>query len=207
MGFFTDFVDWISGRKFGSETEKAIKQISEWKLRRLSYDCDTFYPESGEWVELERIPVPERKHLSVLRRTQESHYGKTMIAEQAKQIYENIKKEIQNFQSGVQKFKMMNTEIKKDSLFAEIDHLFATRIKMLYNELLFCRFADLGEQTYYNRIVTIIDNIYNDMQTLNTSFMDYMYALSRTEYENNRQDLEKIRITVEAMSQAAQTLM
>lgn len=42
------------------------------------------------------------------------------------------------------------------------------------------------------------------MKTLNTAFSDYMYALSRTEYENNKQDLERIRISVEAMSEVAE---
>ena len=73
---------------------------------------------------------------------------------------------------------------------------------MLYNELVFCKFDALGEPDYFYEMHGKLTSLCKGMQSLNTYFSDYMYALSRLEYENNKQDLERIQISVKAMSDA-----
>ena len=77
-------------------------------------------------------------------------------------------------------------------------------LKVLYNELLFCKFENLGNEKYFTKMQKKLLSLCNDMKTLNTAFTDYMYALSRIEYEDNKQDMERIRISVEAMSEVAE---
>ena len=42
------------------------------------------------------------------------------------------------------------------------------------------------------------------MNDLNTNFLDYMHALTNTEQEDTTQDLELIRMQVQAMAELAQ---
>lgn len=49
-----------------------------------------------------------------------------------------------------------------------------------------------------------LTSVYQDMQSLNTDFSDYMYALTNTEYENTKQELAVIRIRVESMSEVSE---
>jgi hypothetical protein len=112
-------------------------------------------------------------------------------------------KEIDSFRSSVEKLDALNDEMKKDSMFGDIDHLMASKFRMLYNEFLFCRFAELGNGNYYQQFISKIDAVYSDIKSLNALLPEYMYTLSKTEYENNTQALENIRIRVEAMSEAA----
>lgn len=46
--------------------------------------------------------------------------------------------------------------------------------------------------------------ICKDMSDLNTNFLDYMYALTNTEREDTTQDLELIRMQVQAMAELTQ---
>ena len=55
---------------------------------------------------------------------------------------------------------------------------------------------------YFNQFNDKLGIVLKDLKTLNTQFSDYMYLLSRIKYEDNKQDLEQIKIVVEAMSDA-----
>lgn len=68
---------------------------------------------------------------------------------------------------------------------------------------MFCKFESLGEPNYFYEMHAKLTSLCNDLNALNTYFSDYMYALTSTEYENSKQDLETIRIRVEAMSETA----
>lgn len=202
MGFFTDLLNCIfsEDRQFGSETEAAIEQISDWKSDRMSYNCDIYYPESGEWIYLDKMIIPKTRlkyRVGIRDNT---------IANKAEQIYKLFVKEIENFRSYAEKLNSLNDEVKNDSFFTEVDHIFAGKLKMLHNELLFCKFEKLENLDYYNKIINIIDSIYTDLKLLNTYFSDYMYALSRLGYEDNKSDLERIKISVKAMSEAVDTI-
>lgn len=202
MGFFTDLLNCIfqKDERFGLETENAIEQLSDWDSERMSYNCNIYYPESGEWIYLDQMTIPKRRlnHWESIR--------ENTIASKAEQIYKLFVKEIESFRSYVEKLDSLNWEAKNDGFFTEVDHIFANKIKKLHNELLFCKFEKLGNLDYYNKIINIIDSIYADLKLLNTYFSDYMYALSRLGYEDNKSDLERIKISVKAMSEAVDTI-
>lgn len=82
--------------------------------------------------------------------------------------------------------------------------MFQAKLKILYNELLFCNFENLGNVKYFQEIHSKLLSLCNDMKILNMAFANYTYALSRMEYENNKQDLKRIRISVEAISEDAE---
>lgn len=118
--------------------------------------------------------------------------------------HNDVSQEIHKFKENLIKLDKLSENVKRDSLFEEIDHIFNSKLKILYNELLFCKFENLGNAEYFNKIYKRFMSVYQDMKSLNTDFSDYMYALTNTEYENTKQDLEIIRIRVEAMSEVAE---
>lgn len=75
---------------------------------------------------------------------------------------------------------------------------------MIKRKCLFSKFKNFRNMKYFMKIQIKLLSLYNDMITLNTSFADYMYSLSKIEYEDNKQDMERIRISVEAMSEVAE---
>lgn len=164
--------------------------------------------ETGEEVQLSDISLPQTKELSVKRVIKavvdwwENDKSSTLpyfIAE----YRNNVAAEIQKFRANYMKLGKFSKKLKNDNLFYEIEHLFQAKLKVLYNELLFCKFENLENEKYFLKIQSKLLSLCNDMKNLNTNFADYMYALSRIEYENNKQDLEQIRISVEAMSDVA----
>ena len=74
---------------------------------------------------------------------------------------------------------------------------------MLFRSL-FCKFEKLGDDDYFNKVNKRLTLLHQNLQSLNTDFADYMYALTNTEYENTKQDLSLIRIRVESMSEVSE---
>lgn len=122
------------------------------------------------------------------------------------QYRSDVNKEIQAFRSNIKKLEKLSRELKNDSFFEETDRLFCNKLKVLYNELMFCKFERLGEPDYFYEIYAKLTSLFNDLKSLNTYFSDYMYALSRLGYEDNKSDLERIKISVKAMSEAVDTI-
>ena len=94
--------------------------------------------------------------------------------------------------------------MREDSLFFDIDHVFQVKVRSLYHELLFCKFENLGNAAYFQSVQSRLVAICKDMSDLNTNFLDYMYALTNTEREDTSQDLELIRMQVQAMAELTQ---
>lgn len=63
-----------------------------------------------------------------------------------------------------------------------------------------------GEPNYFYEIYAKLTSLCNNLKSLNTYFSDCMYALSRLGYEDNKFDLERIKISVKAMSEAVDTI-
>lgn len=221
MSFFSN----LFKPKSISETESIISLLKRWEQEHFPYSSYTYTSytrtkiniskytvyksETGEKVQLSDIALPQTEKSNVKRILKavvdwwENDKSSTLpyfIAE----YRNNVATELQRFRSNCMKLGKLSDELKKDSLFSEIECLFQAKLKVLYNELLFCKFENLGKADYFQTIHSKLLSLCNDMKTLNTAFADYMYALSRTEYENNKQDLERIRITVEAMSEVAE---
>ena len=94
--------------------------------------------------------------------------------------------------------------MREDSLFFDIDHVFQVKVRNIYHELLFCKFENLGNAAYFQSVQSHLIAICKDMNDLNTNFLDYMHALTNTEQEDTTQDLELIRMQVQAMAELTQ---
>ncbi|MDD6375118.1 MAG: hypothetical protein PUG07_04910 [Ruminococcus sp.] len=115
-----------------------------------------------------------------------------------------ISNEIQRFLENLQKLENLNKTLREDSLFFDIDHVFQVKVRNLYHELLFCKFENLGNAAYFQSVQSHLIAIRKDMNDLNTNFLDYMHALTNTEQEDTTQDLELIRMQVQAMAELTQ---
>ncbi len=204
-----------------SETESVINLLKCWEKEHFPYSgysytsytrtkinisrYTVYKSETGEKIQLSDIELPQTEKSNVKRIVKavvdwwENDKSSTLpyfIAE----YRNNVATEVQRFKANCIKLDKLSDELKKDILFSEIERLFQAKLKVLYNELLFCKFENLRNVKYFQTIHSKLLSLCNDMKILNTAFADYMYALSRTEYEDNKQDLERIRISVEAMS-------
>lgn len=174
----------------------------------------SYRKETGETVSLAQIrlplPQPERpKYISVLLKLKEFLLPDTesmlpaLIVKKRKELVQ----EINRFRENLIKLEQLGGNLKEDSLFAEIERVFNTKLRVLHNELFFCKFENLGDAEYFYTITNRLQPLFEDMNELNTSFTDYMYALKNTEYENTKQDLETIRLKVMSMSEVAEMHM
>jgi hypothetical protein len=213
----------LFNHKIGSEAEAIIKKISKWEQEHFSdagymYDIKTgnrltnsrytkFKNDSGSTVDLSSISLmftenPERKGIFNRLKNLTNPQPKPSLPALIAQYRSDVSKEIQTYRANVKKLDNLDGTLKRDSFFEEIDRLFRNKLKVLYNELVFCKFDALGEPNYFYKIHGKLTSLCKDMQSLNTYFSEYMYALSRLEYEDNKQDLERIQISVKAMSDA-----
>lgn len=213
--------------KTGSESEKAIKQLENWEQEHFTYTgyrydrqtgqsiitfrYTTYKNDAGGSVNLSRISLPfteKQESRGIVNRFKDwiNPQPKPSLPSLIAQYRSNVDKEIQAFRSNVKKIEKLSGEMKKDSFFEETDRLFCNKLKVLYNELLFCKFENLGDSDYFYEIYAKLTSLCNDFKSLNTYFSDYMYALSRLGYEDNKSDLERIKISVKAMSEVVDTI-
>lgn len=213
--------------KTGSESEKAIKQLENWEQEHFTYTgyrydrqtgqsiitfrYTTYKNDAGGSVNLSRISLPfteKQESRGIVNRFKDwiNPQPKPSLPSLIAQYRSNVDKEIQAFRSNVKKIEKLSGEMKKDSFFEETDRLFCNKLKVLYNELLFCKFENLGDSDYFYEIYAKLTSLFNDLKSLNTYFSDYMYALSRLGYEDNKSDLERIKISVKAMSEVVDTI-
>lgn len=217
----------LFNHKIGSEADAIIKKISKWEQEhfpnagymyeiktgnRLTYSrYTTFKNDSGSTVDLSSISLmftenQERKGIFNRLKNLTNPQPKPSLPARIAQYRSDVSKEIQTYRANIKKLDNLDGNVKRDSFFEEIDRLFRNKLKMLYNELVFCKFDALGEPNYFYEMHGKLTSLCKDMQSLNTYFSDYMYALSRLEYENNKQDLERIQISVKAMSDAVDAI-
>ncbi|CDF00950.1 unknown [Ruminococcus sp. CAG:624] len=219
MGLFSGFFKQkIINPKIGDESKKTIELLRSWHNSNFTGNgyCynkvahyQNYLTDGGEKIPLSQIRIP-----MLQQKMPKTVFGKIKaIAKYLDEPYlpyyisdyhDKIHKEICRFQDNLKKFENLSAKIKEDSLFEEIDHIFNSKLKILYNELVFCKYDKLGNAEYFNKMNKRLTLVYQDIQSLNTDFADYMYALTNTEYENTKQDLELIRIRVDAMSEVSE---
>ncbi len=216
MGLFSK----LFKQHVGDESEQTMELLSKWERNHFrscssshtnGAECySTFCRDTGETVSLAGIYLQEKGKksskglLGVIKEFVDPAPKKSIpsvIAEYRNNIYN----EIQRFKNNVLKYEKLSAEIKADGFFLEIDHIFNVKLKILYNEMLFCKFENLGELSYFEKTRNKVRSVYKDLQAINTAFYDYMYASTRIEYENTSHDLEIIKTKVKAMHETAET--
>lgn len=113
--------------------------------------------ETGEKIQLSDIELPQTEKSNVKRIVKavvdwwDNDKSSTLpyfIAE----YRNNVATEVKKFKANCIKLGKLSDELKKDSLFSEIERLFQAKLKVLYNELLFCKFENLGKADYFQTI-------------------------------------------------------
>ncbi len=207
MGFFSNLFQ--QQPRAGAESKASIARLNKWEQTHFPNNCYNFYrTENGERISLQQIRTPSRKSnqsgsflgkIKEIFDTLDQMFLPSYIAN-----YRNaFHKEIQTFQNNLKKLESLHLAYRNDPLFEKIDHVFHTKLHMLYNELLFCQFDRLGEAAYFQKMDDRMSSLRMDMLELNKNFSDYMYALTRAEYENTTSDQVMIQASVEAMAEVA----
>lgn len=204
----------------GDESKKTIELLSKWEKTHFQsygkrynpseskqYNYSTYRRDTGETISLSGMVVQQGeqgkpkgffcKMIEFINPASKLTVP-SVTTKHRKEIYA----EIHQFKNNVMKHEKLSAEIKSDSFFFELDHVFNSKLKFLYNELLFCKFEKLGEKSNLEKLRNKVKTVCGDMKTINTAFFDYMYALTNILYENNAQDLESIKIRVQSMNEA-----
>ena len=200
--------------KVGNESKKTIELLHQWHRSHFPDNgyCyngmvryQNYRTESGEKIQLSQIRVPivqssQPKNFFEKIKTIAEKIDRPYLPNLLADYHDKVHQEISRFQAHLKKLNCLSANIKNDSLFRDIDHIFNSKLKILYNELLFCKFQNLGNKEYFDKMNGKFLAIDRDLKSLNTDFSNYMYALTNTEYENTKIDLAIIRTRVEAMS-------
>lgn len=162
--------------------------------------------ESGKTISLTNILLPKELYQKSLLDAVKGVFA--ALKGQALPAYildyrKSISAEISMYEESRIKLGRLGETLREDPLFAEIDHVFCVKLRMLLGELTFCRFDDLRNDEYLLQMHHKLQSALEDIRGLNAAFSEYMYALTRTEYEDTGEDVERIRISVRSMSDVA----
>lgn len=207
--------------KVGAESKPAIQKLKQWETTHFpaprtsgsqnpAIRYQVYRTEQGSSISLKKMKVPAASSQSQMEfifskiKTITSGIDPNEVACWIFDYRTQISNEIQRFLENLQKLENLNKTLREDSLFFDIDHVFQVKVRNLYHELLFCKFENLGNAAYFQNVQSHLIAIRKDMNDLNTNFLDYMHALTNTEQEDTTQDLELIRMQVQAMAELAQ---
>ena len=234
MGLFSAFFRHSEPKK-QNEIEKVVEQLKQWELKHFpssrnvqtykeklqpSY-YETYRTDSGESISLKQYRIPIAQHLAfpgnnfkspaamilgILKNTAEYLNGKP-LTELICEYRKAIVRELNRYYDNCAKQKQLHLSFQTDTLFQDIEAIFCAKLKMLHNELFFCRFDNFNTEAYCIEKRDKITAILIELSKLNSYFSEYMYALTSTEYDATAADLDGIRIKVEAMSEVAEKYM
>ena len=209
LGFIGDIKNFIDDftDDFGDDTRAEIQKLSSWERVHFSNQYTVYKDESGKKIDLNLVTIPsaeknKSRGLKGFFKNRTSSKNKPAISVLIPKLRNEFGTEVKNYRSNLFKLRKIDRELRRDPVFDKINHLFCSRLKVLYNELLFCQFENLSDIDYFTQFNDKLSIVLKDLKTLNTQFSDYMYLLSRIKYEDNKQELAQIKICVEAMSDA-----
>lgn len=219
MGFFSRFFK----KKIGAETKKTINVLKEWEKRHFPGINDSnknvryniYITDSGEKIQLSNMRIPEQK------RTEEKTImsicmdvadflgfsDKKRLTGFIARYHEKFRSEIVTFADNLSKIQHLSKECRKDPIFSKIDYIFNLKLKILHNELVFCKFQQMSDIGYFNEINERLDVIYRDMQSLNNDFSECMYAMSSLEYADINYHIESVNMRVDMLLETANEIL
>lgn len=185
MGLFSN----LFKQKVGSESKSTIEKLTKWEQEHFPnkgyrYNMSTgeqhtvagqyssYRKEMGEMISLAQIPLPQSKKpesKSIFKKFKDwlEPEGKPMLPFLIAKYRNDLSKEIRRFRENLIKLDKLSDNLKGDSFFKEIDHMFNAKLRILYNELLFCKFENLGNAEYFNKIHKKLTSLHQDMNSLN----------------------------------------
>ncbi len=186
-----------------------IELLAQWeKIHFPKQGYTYYYTEQGEEIDLGKfwLSVKRLKSSTVLGTMKNvmKFLDKPLVSDFIAEYRDGIYKEINRYRETMEKKNRLAENWKEDFFFEQVSHVFETKLKILYNELQFCAFDQLGNAGYFDKMCERFLPLHQDIKTLNDAFSKYLYALTRTAYEDTRTDLEQIRAYVEGMSEAVQ---
>ena len=219
MGFFSK----LFKAKTGTETKKTVITLKEWEKRHFPYVNNSnkniryniYRTDSGEKIQLSNIRIPElnksqEKNIIDVCRDIMVFFGfsdKKRLTGFISVYHEKFRTEIVTFMDNISKMKHLSKDFRKDPIFDKIDYIFNLKLKILYNELVFCKFHKMNDIEYFTDINERLSAIYSDMQNLNNDFSECMYAMSSLEYADVKYHIESINMRVDILIQTAKEIL
>lgn len=216
MGFFARFFK----PKTGAETRNTINTIKQWERSHFPYINDSnknvrysvYLTDSRERISLSnlRIPKPnqpEQKTIIDIVRDVVDFFYKDRLPMFIAEYREKFRIEITTFTDNLSKLSHLSRDCRKDPIFHKIDYIFNLKLRILYNELVFCKFHKLNDIEYFTDINERLAVIYRDMQSLNNDFAECMYAMSSLEYADVQYYIESINMHVEMITQTTKEIL
>ena len=111
------------------------------------------------------------------------------------------------FTENLSKMQNLSKDVRKDPVFHKIDYIFNLKLKILHNELVFCKFRKMNDIQYFTDFNERLSAIYRDLQSLNNDFSECMYVMSSLEYADVRYHIESISMRVNVLLQTADELL
>lgn len=216
MGLFSKFFK----PKIGAETIKTIETIKRWE--RCHFPClndsnknnrySIYLTDSREKISLSNIRIPkpsqsEQKNIFDIVKDIADFFYKDRLPLFIAEYREKFRREIVNFTDNLSKLKHLDKDFRKDPIFTKIDYIFNMKLKVLYNELVFCKFDKLREPDYFSEVNEKFSAVYKDIQSLNNDFSECMYAMSCLEYADVRYHIESVNMRVEMIIQTTKEIL
>lgn len=219
MGLFSK----IFKQKIGTETKNSINTLKQWERSHFPYINDSnknvrysvYLTDSREKISLSNIRIPklnqsEQKTIIDILNDVIDFFGlsdKNRLTGFIAGYREKFRQEIVTFTDNLSKLKHLSKDCRKDSIFNKIDYIFNLKLKVLHNELVFCKLSKMNDIEYFKDINKRLAVIYRDMQSLNNDFSECMYAMSSLEYADVSYYIESISMRVDILSQTTKEIL
>lgn len=218
MGFFSKL--FKIKPKIGTETRNTINTIKQWEQLHFPnlYDSNknvrysVYITDSKERISLSNLRIPKlnkssQKNIIDIFKDVIDFFHKDRLTLFIAEYREKFRIEITNFMDNLSKLNHLSKDCRKDPIFNKIDYIFNLKLRILYNELIFCKFNKLNDIEYFTTINEKFTVIYKDMQSLNNDFSECMYAMSSLEYADVQYYIESINMRVEIISQTTKEIL
>lgn len=218
MGFFSKL--FKIKPKIGTETRNTINTIKQWEQFHFPnlYDSNknvrysVYITDSKERISLSNLRIPKlnkssQKNIIDIFKDVIDFFYKDRLTLFIAEYREKFRSEIITFTDNLSKLKHLDKDFRQDPIFNKIDYIFNLKLKILYNELVFCKFQQMNDIEYFITINEKFTVIYKDMQSLNNDFSECMYAMSSLEYADVQYYIENINMRVEIISQTTKEIL
>lgn len=218
MGFFSKFFK----PKIGAETIKTITTLKEWEVRHFpdrngnkNVRYSVYVTDSGQKIQLSNIRIPklnqsdEKNIIDIVMDVIDilGFTDKNRLTGFIAGYREKFRAEIVVFMDNLSKLKHLSKDVRNDPIYGKIDYIFNLKLKILQNELTFCKFQKMNDMAYFQNINERLAVIYRDIQGLNNDFAECMYAMSSLEYADVTYHLEIISMRVDMQIQTANEIL